>query len=113
VVVMPLVKSKVAIQKEFIGDRQLDKIQDNANNAHRTLNATPLTPVRGRHKKGVTIAAGDDAVVTHGLGRVPNGYTITRSRTGPAAIYDTAWDERTVTFHNDGITTTVVDLWIY
>ncbi len=74
--------------REHTGNRQIDAIQNAAEQSVRTLNACP--PVFGVFGGEETFTAGQTRVLDHGLGRKPIGFIVFYAITGDPALRFTA-----------------------
>jgi hypothetical protein len=104
-------RSKTPIRRQY-GDRALNSAQDNALEAHRTVNVVPMTR-RDGVTVNVTLAAGKETRVPHGLGRKPTVVENMYPTKAAARFYITAADEASVTlFQENGFVDPTVSLWI-
>lgn len=77
---------KLPLPREHTGDRQTQAMQVTAGRTASTLNGCPF--IVGNHVEDLTITAGANNRVAHGLGRKVRGYIVTRSDSADQ-IYET------------------------
>lgn len=86
-----------------------NQLKEGAAASTRDTNALPF--LGGAAIKDVVLPVGIK-VVSHPLKKIPRGWIVTRCRGGGFFAYETAADDKTITFDNI-VSQVTVDIWIY
>lgn len=92
------------------GDRIIEAVQDSAEACVRSLNASPFADAR---VVAVTLASGSNTPVAHGLGRLPQDWSVARRHTF-AQVIEPVDSHRTrafITLRADGAFTGSIVVW--
>jgi len=89
-------------------DEKLVQLQDRLEAFFKAIEDCPL--VDGRGIEDVAITSGTPLEVEHLLGRVPEGYVVTKRSAG-ASVFHTAIDDEHLTL--DASANVTVNLWVY
>lgn len=85
--------SKLPLLREQTQDRQVNKLQDNASQAAKALNAMPFAS--GWLSDPLTFTLGETKTIVHKLGRVPSGLIVVYALNAAPLLYFTADPSRT------------------
>jgi hypothetical protein len=101
-------------QKIQTQNQELNRIQDNIQNLANQLFAgqtpQPTGPfIGGSILSGLSVLAASAVAFNHGLGRVPQVWTIT-DQGASAVVWRTAWDATTITLQSSADCT--INIWV-
>jgi len=100
-----------AVKEISTGDPGTDRVQEEL--ARKTRDIEGACPqLRGVHCYA-TLASGVPSVVSHKLGRQPQGWNVEDAWGDVQDVQRTAWDAKTLTLLHAGAATLRVKVWVY